>query len=41
MGLLLGALGGGDTDDVRELVGGEEVAELGNHEGGGGAGAVP
>ena len=38
-GLLLRALGGGDADDVGELAGGEERAELGDDEGGGGAGA--
>ena len=38
-GLLLRALGGRDPDDVSELAGGEECAELGDDEGGGGAGA--
>ena len=39
--MLLSALGGGDADDVGKLVEGEEVAELGDHEGAGGAGAIP
>ena len=38
-GLLLGPLGGGNADDVSELAGLQEVAELGDDEGGGGAGA--
>lgn len=38
-GLLFGALGSGNADDVRELAGFEEVAELGDDKGGGGAGA--
>lgn len=38
-GLLLGALGGGDADDVGEGAGFEEGAELVDDEGGGGAGA--
>nr|GMC87035.1 hypothetical protein Iba_chr04dCG16430 [Ipomoea batatas] len=36
-GLLLSALGGRHADDVGELAGGDELAELGYHEGGGGA----
>lgn len=39
LGLLEGALGGGDADDVGELTGGEEGTDLGDDEGGGGAGA--
>ncbi|GAB2287418.1 hypothetical protein Dimus_021795 [Dionaea muscipula] len=38
-GLLSGALGGGDADDVGDLAGGEEVANAGDGEGGGGAGS--
>lgn len=38
-GLVFGAFGGWDADDVGEFAGGEEVAELGDDEGGGGAGA--
>lgn len=38
-GLLVGALGGGNADDVGELPGGEEGPDLRDHEGGGGAGA--
>lgn len=38
-GLLEGALRGRDADDVAELAGGEEVADLGDDEGSGGAGA--
>ncbi|KAK7318739.1 hypothetical protein RJT34_03446 [Clitoria ternatea] len=34
--LFLDAFGGGDADDVIELIRGEEVAELGDDEGGGG-----
>ena len=37
--LLLGALGGGDTNNVREITSLEEMAELGDYKGGGGAGA--
>ena len=35
----MGALGGGDADDVLQLAGLEEGAELVDDEGGGGAGA--
>lgn len=37
--LLLGAFGGGDTNNVRELTSLEEMAQLGDDKGGGGAGA--
>lgn len=37
--LLLGALRGGDSDDVGQLAGAEQLAELGDDEGSGGAGA--
>ncbi|XLR57457.1 hypothetical protein HN51_011804 [Arachis hypogaea] len=37
--LLLSAFGGRDADDAGELIGGEEMTELDDDKGGGGAGA--
>lgn len=39
LGLLEGALGGGDADDASKFAGGEEGPDLSDDEGGGGAGA--